>query len=160
AVAASAYAEGLAELVARALAEDLGPGDVTTEATVPDGARSRARIVQKQPGVVFGLAAVAETMRQCGVDSVDSLVVEGQWRGGGPAGRRGRDRPPRRAAGGRAARAQLPRPPLGNGDADGALRRGGGGDGGPDPRHPQDDAGPAGAREAGRGGGGRGQSPP
>ncbi len=42
------------DLVARALAEDVGSGDVTTDALVgPD--RSRARIVQKQPGVVFGL---------------------------------------------------------------------------------------------------------
>jgi nicotinate-nucleotide pyrophosphorylase (carboxylating) len=68
------------DLVARALAEDLGAGDVTSEATVPKGARARARIVQKQPGVVFGLAVLAETMRQCGGEEVDNLVVEGQWR--------------------------------------------------------------------------------
>jgi len=52
---------------------------VTSEATVPEGARGRARVVQKEPGVVFGLAAVGETMRQCGVEDVDNLVVEGQW---------------------------------------------------------------------------------
>lgn len=77
--------EELRELVARALAEDVGGGDVTSEATVPEAARARARIVQKQPGVAFGLAAVAETMRQCGVDDVDNLVVEGQWREEVPA---------------------------------------------------------------------------
>lgn len=70
----------LRDVVARALAEDLGAGDVTSEATVPGGARGRARIVQKQPGVVFGLAAVTEAMRQCGVEDVDNLVAEGQWR--------------------------------------------------------------------------------
>jgi nicotinate-nucleotide pyrophosphorylase (carboxylating) len=75
----------LRELVARALAEDVGSGDVTSEATVPADARARARIVQKQPGVVFGLAAVAEAMRQCGVEQVDNLVVEGQWRDQVPA---------------------------------------------------------------------------
>lgn len=75
----------LSDLVARALAEDLGPGDVTSEATVPGEARGRARIVQKQPGVVFGLGLVAETMRQCGVEDVDNLVVEGQWRDAVPA---------------------------------------------------------------------------
>ncbi len=75
----------LRDVVARALAEDVGRGDVTSEATVPEGARARARIVQKQPGVVFGLAAVAETMRQCGVEDVDNLVVEGQWREDVPA---------------------------------------------------------------------------
>jgi nicotinate-nucleotide pyrophosphorylase (carboxylating) len=73
------------ELVARALAEDLGEGDVTSEATVPEEATARARIVQKEPGVVFGLALVAETMRQCGVEHVDNLLVEGQWREEVPA---------------------------------------------------------------------------
>jgi nicotinate-nucleotide pyrophosphorylase (carboxylating) len=52
---------------------------------VPEGARGRARIVQKQAGVVFGLGVVAEVMRQCGAENVDNLVVEGQWRDGVPA---------------------------------------------------------------------------
>jgi len=77
--------EPLSEIVRRALAEDVGAGDLTTEATVPTEARARARIVQKQAGVAFGLAAVEETMRQCGVEHVDKLVVEGQWRDGVPA---------------------------------------------------------------------------
>jgi nicotinate-nucleotide pyrophosphorylase (carboxylating) len=77
--------EPLQEIVARALAEDVGPGDVTSEATVPAAARARARIVQKQPGVVFGLAAVEEAMRQCGAEDFDKLVVEGQWRQDVPA---------------------------------------------------------------------------
>jgi nicotinate-nucleotide pyrophosphorylase (carboxylating) len=77
--------QNMREVVARALAEDVGPGDVTSAATVPEGARARARVVQKQPGVVFGLAAVAEAMRQCGADDVDSLLVEGQWREEVPA---------------------------------------------------------------------------
>jgi nicotinate-nucleotide pyrophosphorylase (carboxylating) len=75
----------LSETVARALAEDVGPGDVTAESTVPAEARARARIVQKEPGVAFGLAAVAETMRQCGVEDIDNLVVEGGWRDEVPA---------------------------------------------------------------------------
>jgi nicotinate-nucleotide pyrophosphorylase (carboxylating) len=77
--------EDLRDAVARALAEDLGAGDVTSAAAVPEGARGRARIVQKQAGVVFGLEAVAEAMRQCGVEDVDNLVVEGQWREEVPA---------------------------------------------------------------------------
>ena len=72
-------------LVARALTEDVGSGDVTSQATVPEGARARARIVQKQPGVVYGLGVLAETMRQCGGEDVDNLVVEGQWREEVPA---------------------------------------------------------------------------
>ena len=72
------------EVVARALAEDVGAGDVTSAATVPEDARARARIVQKAPGVVFGLDLVAETMRQCGAE-LDKLMVEGQWREEVPA---------------------------------------------------------------------------
>jgi len=78
-------AEQLQRIVGGALAEDVGEGDVTTEATVPGDARARARIVQKQPGVAFGFEAVEETMRQCGVEHVDRLVVEGQWRQEVPA---------------------------------------------------------------------------
>jgi len=78
-------AEEIEELVGRALAEDVGGGDITAEATVPEDARGRARMVQKEPGVVFGLAVVAEAMRQCGVEDVDNLVVEGQWREDVPA---------------------------------------------------------------------------
>jgi nicotinate-nucleotide pyrophosphorylase (carboxylating) len=73
------------EIVSRALAEDLGEGDVTSRATVPEQATARARIVQKEPGVVFGLTVVAEAMRQCGVEHVDNLLVEGQWREEVPA---------------------------------------------------------------------------
>ncbi len=78
-------AEEIEELVGRALAEDLGEGDITSEATVPEDAHARARIVQKKPGVVYGLAVVAEAMRRCGVEDVDNLVVEGQWREDVPA---------------------------------------------------------------------------
>ena len=52
---------------------------------MPEEARARARIVQKQPGVIFGLDVVVEVMRQCGVEGVDNLVVEGQWREEVPA---------------------------------------------------------------------------
>ena len=75
----------LAELVARALAEDLGSGDVTSEAVVPTDAPARARIVQKQPGLVFGLDAAGEVFAQAGAEHFDKLIVEGQWREGVPA---------------------------------------------------------------------------
>jgi nicotinate-nucleotide pyrophosphorylase (carboxylating) len=77
--------QATAELVARALAEDLGSGDVTSEAVVPAEARARARIVQKEPGVVFGLEPAAEAFRQAGASDFDALMVEGQWRDGVPA---------------------------------------------------------------------------
>ena len=43
------------EIVSRALAEDVGPGDVTTAATVAPGAQCRAEIVAKAEGVIAGL---------------------------------------------------------------------------------------------------------
>ena len=52
------------KLVARALAEDLGSGDVTAEAVVPEDATGRATITQKAPGVLFGLEVAAEVFRQ------------------------------------------------------------------------------------------------
>jgi len=78
-------AEQMRELVTRALAEDLGDGDVTGEATVPAEATATARIVQKAPGVVFGLDLVVETMAQTGVAEVDTLSAEGEWRQDVPA---------------------------------------------------------------------------
>ncbi len=73
--------ETIADVVARALAEDLGEaGDVTAEAVVPAEARARARLIQKEPGVLYGLDAAAEAFRQCGAEHFDRLVVEGQWR--------------------------------------------------------------------------------
>jgi len=77
--------ETLQATVARALAEDLGGGDVTSESTVPAEARARARIVQKEAGVVFGLAAVEETLRQCGLEDFETAVAEGEWRDEVPA---------------------------------------------------------------------------
>jgi len=77
--------EELTALVRRALEEDIGGGDVTTRATVQDGARARALISQKQPGVIFGLqpAGLAFTLLDPGVE-VRAEVPEGVWREGGP----------------------------------------------------------------------------
>jgi nicotinate-nucleotide pyrophosphorylase (carboxylating) len=72
-------------IVDRALAEDIGPGDVTTRATVPDGVRARARITQKQPGVLFGLDAAEAVFRRLDPEArVTRLAAEGEWRDGGP----------------------------------------------------------------------------
>ncbi len=45
----------LLEAIRRALAEDIGPGDVTTESIVPAEAVMRGHIIAKQDGVVAGL---------------------------------------------------------------------------------------------------------
>jgi len=52
------------EIVRRALAEDLGWGDVTTEATVPPELRARGVIVVKSPCVIAGLEVAAEAFVQ------------------------------------------------------------------------------------------------
>ena len=52
------------EIVRRALAEDLGWGDVTTEATVPPDLRARGVILVKSPCVIAGLDVAAETFVQ------------------------------------------------------------------------------------------------
>lgn len=78
----------LPQIVAQALAEDVGSGDVTTLATVPADARASATITQKQPGVIFGLDAAEEAFRQLdpGV-RFERLTAEGQWRERGPVAR-------------------------------------------------------------------------
>lgn len=52
------------QIVRRALAEDLGWGDVTTEATVPSDVRGYGTIVVKMPCVLAGLEVAAEAFRQ------------------------------------------------------------------------------------------------
>ena len=74
----------LVELVQQALREDIGAGDVTSEATVPDGARARAVIVQKEDGVIYGIEPALLSFQLLD----DSLVVEqagpgGRWREAG-----------------------------------------------------------------------------
>jgi nicotinate-nucleotide pyrophosphorylase (carboxylating) len=72
------------ELVARALAEDVGDGDVTTAATVPERLHARALITQKAPGVVYGLDLAAQVFAALDPDvQLERLVAEGQWREGG-----------------------------------------------------------------------------
>jgi nicotinate-nucleotide pyrophosphorylase (carboxylating) len=77
--------EELRDLVARTLAEDVGSGDLTTRAVVPEGTRARATITQKAPGVIFGLEAAEEAFRQADSDvALERLTPEGEWREGGP----------------------------------------------------------------------------
>lgn len=52
------------ETVRRALAEDLGWGDVTTEATVPPNLRAKGVLLAKSPCVVAGLDVACEAFRQ------------------------------------------------------------------------------------------------
>jgi nicotinate-nucleotide pyrophosphorylase (carboxylating) len=57
----SLRAEAYLDLVRRALGEDIGPGDITTRAIVPDVAEAQGRVVAKERCVVAGLP-VAEAV--------------------------------------------------------------------------------------------------
>jgi nicotinate-nucleotide pyrophosphorylase (carboxylating) len=73
-------AQTLEQLVMRALAEDVGEADVTSEATVPAGTRAVATITQKAPGVVYGLEAAEATFQALDPDvAFERLGPEGAW---------------------------------------------------------------------------------
>ena len=68
------------ELIDRALAEDVGAGDLTTAATVPADAAARARIVQKAAGAIAGLDVAGKVFER--VDPAlrwTAHVTEGEW---------------------------------------------------------------------------------
>jgi nicotinate-nucleotide pyrophosphorylase (carboxylating) len=72
--------EAVQDLIERALAEDVGPRDVTTEAIVPPGTRGRARIEQKAPGVVYGLEVAEAVLRRLDPQLAwRPLRAEGEW---------------------------------------------------------------------------------
>ena len=73
------------DVIAIALEEDLGSGDLTTAAVVSPGATARATIEQRAPGVPAGLA-VAEAVFQRLDRSVafTDLAEDGGWREPGP----------------------------------------------------------------------------
>jgi nicotinate-nucleotide pyrophosphorylase (carboxylating) len=76
--------EVIDEVVARALAEDVGQGDLTTLAVIPAEARGEARVVLREDGVVAGmplLAAVFAALDQA--LCVEACVADGDTLGGG-----------------------------------------------------------------------------
>jgi nicotinate-nucleotide pyrophosphorylase (carboxylating) len=79
-------ADDLRVLVERALAEDVGTGDVTTAATVGEDVRANALITQKAPGAIYGLDACEAAFSALDADArFERLTAEGVWREeGGP----------------------------------------------------------------------------
>ena len=70
--------DAIAEVVSRALAEDLGCGDITTDALVSPRLQGRAFFLVKAAGVVAGIPVIREVFRQ--VDSqleLEGLVEDG-----------------------------------------------------------------------------------
>jgi len=73
-------ADTLDRVVQAALAEDVGAGDVTTEATVDADALGTAELLVKEPGVVSGLSAVEAVFLALDPDvRVETLVEDGTF---------------------------------------------------------------------------------
>jgi nicotinate-nucleotide pyrophosphorylase (carboxylating) len=71
-------ADALELVVAAALREDVGDGDLTTEGSVPSATRCRAELVVEEPGVVCGLAVAARVFDLLDPDvAFDALVEDG-----------------------------------------------------------------------------------
>jgi nicotinate-nucleotide pyrophosphorylase (carboxylating) len=66
----------ISHCIKRALEEDIGSGDVTTDSIVPTGASLRGRIVARQQGVVAGLSVANEVFRQLSPDITFGAKVE------------------------------------------------------------------------------------
>jgi len=79
AVRQAEWASAVVPLVARALAEDVGTGDITSTLIVPSAARSRGVLRAKVPGVISGLAVAREVFRQVdGELAFEALIADGE----------------------------------------------------------------------------------
>lgn len=68
----------ISQCIKRALEEDIGAGDVTTDSIVPAGATLRGRIIAKQDGIVAGLEVANEVFRVLSAQVVfDARVADG-----------------------------------------------------------------------------------
>jgi nicotinate-nucleotide pyrophosphorylase (carboxylating) len=73
------------DLIERALAEDVGSGDVTAAAILRPGDRGHARIEQRAPGVLSGLAVAEQVFRTLDPGVRWRAVAAGaEWREPGP----------------------------------------------------------------------------
>jgi nicotinate-nucleotide pyrophosphorylase (carboxylating) len=77
-VAVTTRSDALDRVVRASLAEDLGGGDVTTDATVDESATGTAVLVTRAPGVVAGLDAAEAVFRALDPDvEVERLAEDG-----------------------------------------------------------------------------------
>jgi nicotinate-nucleotide pyrophosphorylase (carboxylating) len=66
-------------LIDRALSEDVGDGDLTTDAIVPEGLRGEAAVVVREPGVVCGLAEAHAVLLRLDPDAeMEVLIADGE----------------------------------------------------------------------------------
>jgi nicotinate-nucleotide pyrophosphorylase (carboxylating) len=74
------------DLIERALAEDIGSGDLTSAAVVSAAAQGRATIEQREAGVLFGLELAEAVFKSVDAELQWSPQArEGEWRERGPA---------------------------------------------------------------------------
>jgi nicotinate-nucleotide pyrophosphorylase (carboxylating) len=65
-------------VIDQALAEDVGGGDLTTDAIVPAGLRGSAEVVVREPGVICGLAQALAVLRRLDAGAtMEVLVADG-----------------------------------------------------------------------------------
>jgi len=77
--------DGLRELIDRAIAEDLGDGDLTSRAVIGPESRVRGAIVQKAPGVLAGVEVARAVFERVDPEvSFQVAAAEGDWRECGP----------------------------------------------------------------------------
>jgi nicotinate-nucleotide pyrophosphorylase (carboxylating) len=79
-------ADEIRRAVQLALAEDVGSGDVTTQATVPESAQASARVVARERVVVAGLALAEAAFRELSPTmTIQPLVADGRQANAGDA---------------------------------------------------------------------------
>ncbi|MFD1256431.1 carboxylating nicotinate-nucleotide diphosphorylase [Mucilaginibacter terrae] len=66
--------------IERAMAEDVGDGDHTSLATIPEGTMGKARLLVKDTGILAGVELAVEIFRMVSPDlKVDVLIQDGAW---------------------------------------------------------------------------------
>lgn len=73
---ANGTASAIEEIISRALREDIGAGDLTAQATIPDDLLARAVVIAKQEGIIAGLDVMEKTF--CTFDSSTRVTLHVQ----------------------------------------------------------------------------------
>jgi len=63
-------------LLREALAEDIGSGDITSEAVIPEGLRAEARLIAKETGILAGVPVALALLEEIGPGIEPEVLVE------------------------------------------------------------------------------------
>src|SRR6187200_3239684 len=75
------YAASVDDLIERALAEDVGDGDLTTRILIPPEVSAKAHIEQREPGVIAGLDVAAAVFARFDVKLEPAMDVVARLEG-------------------------------------------------------------------------------